>query len=159
MKKIVLGIIIFWTIIFAIFVLSNVFPLLTGREVLLKTVPIDPRDLLRGDYVVLSYEISMPQSLKTDNLESDSTIYVVLKVDDNNIATVDYVSKEMPHNEFFIKGKVRNKWRARVEYGIESYFVKEGTGRKIERELVKGAFAKVIIDKNGKAKIKGLVTQ
>jgi hypothetical protein len=29
-----------------------------GREVLLKVEPVDPRDLLRGDYVILNYEIS-----------------------------------------------------------------------------------------------------
>ena len=29
-----------------------------GTDVLLKTAPVDPRDLLRGDYVVLSYDIS-----------------------------------------------------------------------------------------------------
>ena len=28
-----------------------------GQEVLLKVEPVDPRDLLRGDYVVLTYEI------------------------------------------------------------------------------------------------------
>ncbi|EAB6717932.1 hypothetical protein DUP91_26775, partial [Salmonella enterica subsp. enterica] len=26
-----------------------------GREVLLRVQPVDPRDLLRGDYVVMSY--------------------------------------------------------------------------------------------------------
>ena len=29
-----------------------------GTEVTLQTRPVDPRDFLRGDYVVLSYEIS-----------------------------------------------------------------------------------------------------
>ena len=29
-----------------------------GQEVLLKVEPVDPRDLLRGDYVRLGYEIS-----------------------------------------------------------------------------------------------------
>ena len=29
-----------------------------GREVTLQTRPVDPRDFLRGDYVVLSYDIS-----------------------------------------------------------------------------------------------------
>jgi uncharacterized membrane-anchored protein len=33
-------------------------PLRSGRTVLLRVVPVDPRDLLRGDYVTLSYEIS-----------------------------------------------------------------------------------------------------
>src|SRR3989304_6996399 len=29
-----------------------------GNVVLLKTIPVDPRDLMRGDYVVLRYEIT-----------------------------------------------------------------------------------------------------
>ena len=35
-----------------------------GHEVLLKVQPVDPRDLLRGDYVWLGYDIStIPASL------------------------------------------------------------------------------------------------
>ncbi|MFA6177031.1 MAG: GDYXXLXY domain-containing protein, partial [Phycisphaerae bacterium] len=30
----------------------------TGKTIYLRTVPIDPRDLFRGDYVRLQYEIS-----------------------------------------------------------------------------------------------------
>src|SRR3954468_14416646 len=33
-------------------------PYQTGDTVLLRVVPVDPRDLLRGDYVILGYEIS-----------------------------------------------------------------------------------------------------
>ena len=32
--------------------------LASGRTILLETVPVDPRDLLRGDYVLLRYKIS-----------------------------------------------------------------------------------------------------
>ena len=34
--------------------------LTTGETILLRVVPVDPRDLFRGDYVILSYEISRP---------------------------------------------------------------------------------------------------
>ena len=30
----------------------------TGRKIILQTIPVDPRDLLRGEYVDLRYEIS-----------------------------------------------------------------------------------------------------
>ena len=33
-------------------------PLLTGQTVLVKVVPVDPRELFRGDYVQLSYDFS-----------------------------------------------------------------------------------------------------
>jgi len=47
-----------WLIIISGFVLTQQFTLLTGKEVLLKTVPVDPRYFLRGDYVILNYEIA-----------------------------------------------------------------------------------------------------
>src|SRR4030095_4379877 len=38
-------------------------PLLLGERLVLKVVPVDPRDLLRGDYVVLDYGFnSIPQN-------------------------------------------------------------------------------------------------
>mgnify|MGYP001598691262 CR=1 FL=1 len=37
-----------------------------GTEIKLKTLPVDPRDLLRGDYVILSYPIStIPKDIVT----------------------------------------------------------------------------------------------
>ena len=35
------------------------FLLRRGTVVLLESAPVDPRDLLRGDYVILSYKISV----------------------------------------------------------------------------------------------------
>lgn len=53
-----------------------------GKEVLLKTVPVDPRDLLRGDYVILSYDISwLPPALFKDGLPTapaEATVFVRL---------------------------------------------------------------------------------
>lgn len=46
-----------------------------GREVLLKVEPVDPRDLLRGDYVILSYGISrIPLSMIADIDELDEEL-------------------------------------------------------------------------------------
>ena len=42
-----------------------------GREIVLKVEPVDPRDLLRGDYVRLGYEISSIPVSKITNLPPD----------------------------------------------------------------------------------------
>ena len=44
----------------------RVAPLLTGQTILIRVLPVDPRDLFRGDYVVLSYEFSRipPQGIE-----------------------------------------------------------------------------------------------
>ena len=44
-----------------------------GHEVRLAVVPVDPRDLLRGDYIVLSYGISR---LDNDKLAGDDAFAV-----------------------------------------------------------------------------------
>ena len=54
-----------------------------GREVLLKVEPVDPRDLLRGDYVRLGYEITtLERSLfeaGTETLAGGTAIMVRLE--------------------------------------------------------------------------------
>ena len=61
-KNIFLLIGIFWLIIIGGFVAYQEFTLKTGQEVLLKVQPVDPRDLFRGDYVVLRYDITRVDS-------------------------------------------------------------------------------------------------
>jgi len=53
-----------------------------GKEVLLKVQPIDPRDLLRGDYIILGYEISrlpvkLVANIPAGQTTSDDTPIVV----------------------------------------------------------------------------------
>ena len=49
---------VFWAAVILGFVALKEYTLRSGTEVLLETVPVDPRDLFRGDYVVLRYKIS-----------------------------------------------------------------------------------------------------
>ena len=58
--------------------------LASGTLVLLETRPVDPRDLLRGDYVILNYKISdVPLALfspaQTNGLPPGQTVYVALE--------------------------------------------------------------------------------
>src|SRR6185437_13702730 len=54
-----------------------------GDEIKLKTVPVDPRDLLYGDYVTLGYEISRLEPALWKGGEelpkTGSRVYVLLK--------------------------------------------------------------------------------
>lgn len=155
MKKPVIIIMCLWAAIVLEFTSVQEYALHTGQEVLLKTIPVDPRDLIRGDYVILNYEIAQ---LKRDSgFKWNDTVYVSLNVDENNIATVSEISKTKPSKPLFMKGTVKYSWRQGIEFGIESYFVKEGTGRELENQLRDGALVKVAITKNGFAKVKGFV--
>ncbi|MBQ9150231.1 GDYXXLXY domain-containing protein [bacterium] len=162
LKKITKIILFSWLVISFCFVAKSEYTLNLGKEVLLKTVPVDPRDIVMGDYVILNYEISQFPRYKDYLFEYNQPIYVKLDVNNDNIASIDKISKEKP-NGIFLKGTMGTcqsilpifRSGKCINYGIESYYVKEGEGRKLERDLANGALVKVSIDRYGNAKVKG----
>lgn len=163
MKKIVCIILVLWFSIVCVFVFKQEFTLQTGREVLLKTIPVDPRDLLRGDYVILNYEIAQIPH-RFCKYDKNQTVYVTLNVDEQNIAHFGDISTKKPKT-LFLKGRTEDcrfvtfssENEQCVSFGIESFFVKEGTGKYLEMLLQNGALVRVLIDKNGNAKVIGFV--
>lgn len=156
LKRIVIIICIIWTAIVAFWVIKSEYVFVAGKDVLLKTVPFDPRDLFMGDYVTLNYEISrIPPKYCDEMYSSNKVVYVVLKTDENNIATIDNIQIKRPIAPLYLKGKISKT--NTIEYGIESYYVKERTGKVLENNLRNGALVKVCINKYGNAKVKGFV--
>ena len=142
-----------------------------ARVVTLKVTPIDPMDPLRGEFVILSYDISRlkPAELDgEDTFKTADTIYVTLQNKGENWAavavghrpvvvaggmvikgTVNYV------NEFTVDTKTTAELN--VAYGIESFFVPQGMGRDIENERQRGDLtADIAIDAQGRAAIKAM---
>lgn len=146
--------------------------LITGTPILLKTEPVDPRSLFRGDYVILNYAIS---SLNYDEVEGDDgferhdAVYVLLREGEEFWEPVS-IHREMPAHgpeSVVIRGEVRysGNWiggedRAgiNVNYGIGSYFVPEGEGREIELPRNEGKVSiQVAVDGAGAAAIKAVL--
>jgi uncharacterized membrane-anchored protein len=134
-----------------------------GRLILLETQPVDPRDLLRGDYVRLNYKISdvsanlFSPPMKTD-LPPGTTIFVAVAPAGTNQyyeATRAGTESLIPAaNEVLLRGKSAPGWRnsagsVHVEYGLEQYFVAEGTGHPQGKLTVQAA-----VSKSGHANIK-----
>ena len=125
----------------------------TGTEVVLQTVPVDPRSLMQGDYAILDYEISrLPDWM--DELSVGSTVYVVLQ-EERDVWTSSAYSEERSHiaGEVFIKGRIDRTGHA--DFGIGTYFVPEGTGHIIER--AQDVKMVVIFDEDGNAVIKDVL--
>jgi len=174
------------TIILAWLVSGRVSVLRSKDVVTLKSEPVDPRDLFRGDYVVLSYGISR---LTLDGLPGDKdfkpgdTAYVeIAPMRDTWLAEGIWHKAPTPADgNKVIRGRVtgmqKNIGRVRptpsgkdveetpcpecamvtVAYGIESYFVPEGQGRKLEEERNARALSvDVAIARDGEAAIKGI---
>ncbi|MBP6010632.1 MAG: GDYXXLXY domain-containing protein [Alphaproteobacteria bacterium] len=139
-----------------------------SRTVTLKVIPVDPRDMFRGDYVILRYSISDLDLSKLDGedkFEYADPIFVTLEQKGEEWAAVA-VARGRPfatQRGVFIKGKVNTvttetagTWLS-VDYGIESYFVPEGTGREIEQQRQKGDLsADIALDPQGRGAIKAM---
>ncbi|WP_028549822.1 GDYXXLXY domain-containing protein [Paenibacillus sp. UNC451MF] len=135
-----------------------------GTEIKLKTAPVDPRDYLYGDYVRLGYDISrLDSSLwneKEIEVDSGKRVYVLLKPDVHGVyeAKGIYASKPAPQpGEAVLRGTVTNHWSGSISisYGLEKYYVPEGTGRELE-EQANNLIAKVKVASWGQAKIVAL---
>jgi len=161
-KKLFSALALFWIIIIFGFIGYKEYTLKTGEEVLLNTVPIDPRDLFRGDYVVLRYEISNldPEIFDTNDVtfKPGDKVYVALDTTDGfGKATGIYLIP--PNQGLYIKGVAKSSWMnsVEIEYGIESYFVPEGRGREIENAFDKDIDVRIMVDKSGRSVIKALL--
>lgn len=124
-----------------------------GTEVVLQTVPVDPRSLLQGDYAILDYKIArLPDWM--DERPVGATVYVALRRGPDIWTAADYYDNDRQvAGDVFIKGRVDRP--AHLDLGIGTYFVPEGTGRIIENaEDVKVVAS---IDGNGKAVIKDVL--
>lgn len=153
----------FWLSIVAILITTKEYTLRTGAEVLLKTRPVDPRDLFRGDYVILSYDISRfdadkMQSSYIKSFKENDVVYVSLNTQ-KEYASIRQVHLEPPIGELYMKGRITRVRgdNVTVEYGIESYFVPEGKGRELERHRNRGKVdVLAAVDRRGNTMIKKL---
>jgi uncharacterized membrane-anchored protein len=149
--------------------------LANGREVVLEVIPVDPRSLFRGDYVILGYDISrveLPAGVPMP--KRNAPFYVTLKKGEGPYWKVANAGPQYPSgvgaDEVVLKGRVdyvsaasgRGDGRdiVGVNYGIESFFVPEGTGRDLEKMVGDKKISAVIaVDGDGTAAIKGLLSE
>lgn len=136
-----------------------------GEVVVLQVAPIDPRDLLRGDYVTLGYDIStLSLSLfEGDAPERGDAVHVALEPGEDGgpwrpvSARVGAPPQASAENVVVLSGTARSVWRdaANILYGVERFYVPEGEGRPIETGLGTRSFTMhVAVGSDGTGQIK-----
>ncbi|BCH25213.1 membrane protein [Mesorhizobium sp. L-8-10] len=147
-----------------------------GTEVLLRIQPVDPRDLLRGDYVSLRYDIDrIPAAIITNIPPGASTteagpLFVRLKKGTDGFWEAASASFGAPPatppgpGDADIRGDVAAGWSldqaafVDPDYGIDRFYLPEGEGRAIENDMRERPFAmRVAIGRDGTAQIKALM--
>jgi uncharacterized membrane-anchored protein len=134
--------------------LSSVWPIWFGTPVILKTAPVDPRSLFRGNYVRLNYDISsIDEGLTEEQFKRGEVGYVTLK-EKEGVFVATGLKREKPESGVFIRGRVMNvRGRYRMKYGIEAYFMPKKKALEAEKSVRQGANAVVYLLNSGKAAI------
>jgi uncharacterized membrane-anchored protein len=122
--------------------------LANGQTVFLRTAPIDPRDIFRGDFVRLNYEIS---TLSSNELDADllsaresrrhKKVFVPLILNERGLASPLKATGVQPESGLYLRGRVQYDWHLgkenrrhiQLKYGIEQYFTEQGKGLEMEK--------------------------
>lgn len=144
----------------------------SGTEILLKTAPVDPRDLLRGDYVILNYDIS---TIPLDKIVGPKPADVgnhplwvrLTKGGDGFWGVVEASFQELPPQSGNVVVKANSgyplKWMSGsdlndVRYGIERFYVPEGEGLELEKARGTEQLAVAVkVSESGTAQIRTLL--
>jgi uncharacterized membrane-anchored protein len=133
-----------------------VYTQLTGRTVVLQTVPVDPYDLLQGYSVALSYDISNLDTLRSlpgwDMLPKESnsstflapetSFYVVLQAPPASGSRLPMPWKpirisstyptSLPAAQVALRGQANY---SSIQYGLETYYIPEDQREQINNEM------------------------
>lgn len=162
-------------------IVGHAWPLWTGRVVTMKVVPVDPRDLFRGEYVHLDISANqlyphgsaVPQGGSWAYVEAldavfeqsrrGSIVYVQLAAS----ASGDYVpvsaSLKPQPGAFNLRGRVRYPADSDrvlvVDYGLDAFYMQEGKGRRVEEAIRQRRTVQVqiAVGSSGQARIKTLL--
>lgn len=135
--------------------------LASGETIKLELVPVDPRSLIQGDYVRLRYAISTVEI--EESLSPREKVQLVLAPNEQGVYEFPGIYKyKGAFNQDYLPSandvliNARYAGERNVVFGIESYFVPEGTGRQVEREA---KFAYVRVGSNGDALLERLAAE
>jgi len=156
------------TSVLAYMVLDRVRLIKTGREITLPIVPVDPRDPFKGEYVRLGYDAQRVPArlLEGPPPRANQPFYVTLEKKGDAWTPVKLTRafpKETEPNRIVLKGRSSARWPnwssdPLVRYGIESYYVPQGQGRRLEDLARNKKMATLVaVDRGGNAAIKGLI--
>jgi uncharacterized membrane-anchored protein len=107
---------------------------LDGVEIVLESRPVDPRDPLRGDYVILGYVAEDLSAVPAPGVGNGDTVYVELSDrgqywEPGFVYTYLIPRDEWRDGQVFVRARVEQLDPLRVSYpNIGEYFIPQGAG-------------------------------
>ena len=167
-----IGLAIFTAFVFQLVILSGLsgkglVPRITSDRVRFEVIPVDPRDMMRGEYITIGYEFSrLPEDVtlideriksyktKTNFNQKSIDVYVTLKFNlKEDIYKGVFFGSTPPTKGRYLRGKLNSN--NRIEFGIEAFYLQEGKGQIYEQAIrEKKLVAEVYLAPDGSAQMK-----
>ncbi len=173
-KALIIAAIIMQVLVLAYMAGEREYILKTGKVIYLRTAPIDPRDIFRGDYVRLNYEFSriaideVKDAENIEDIKKGKKFHVNLAEGSDGLYQMTHAQFQKPEAGLYLTGRTSHVYRNSqpgypiwLKYGIEAYFVEQGAGRAIEKRRGNRTDTQVPLEmaiavgSNGKAVISG----
>lgn len=166
-RKILYGLSV--AVVFQLLVLTGMYasaalPLWTGSEVKIKTLPVDPRSMFRGNYARLNYDISRIERhyfSNNEELRNGEVVYVVLKAGEDGLYQFSGAQLDKPESGTFLRGRIQNRrynlGNLQIRYGIEAFFAPKADALQLEADLRNGGIAVLMVARSGKARLKDVI--
>jgi uncharacterized membrane-anchored protein len=161
-------------------IVGHAWPLWTGRVVTMKVVPVDPRDLFRGEYVHLdtaanqlyragstvapsaTWSVVRPVDRVFEDARRGSIVYVQLAASPSGDYVPVSVSADPVAGAFNLRGRVKYASGPQVlyvDYGLDAFYMQEGSARRVEQAIrqQRNVQMQVAIGSSGRARIKTLL--
>jgi uncharacterized membrane-anchored protein/uncharacterized membrane protein len=103
-----------------------------GRMVMLRIAPVDPRSLLQGDYMTLSFDLPQRRASPADRQPGGPQPVAIGTVGPDNVAKIDEIALKRPaitQSQIVIALDVKN---SNYVVGSDAWFFKEGDSKKWE---------------------------
>lgn len=141
-----------------------------GKEVVLQSGMVDPRDLFRGHYVTLNLAIGRIPSKGVEvvgKLERRREVFVALKASDKSpfwIAEALYAQQPEGIEQPFIRGELSAFPRKgfengsyRIQFPVDRFFAEKGRAKELEKVRRNRALGVIVaLSSDGEAAIKGI---
>ncbi len=128
-----------------------------GKTVVLKCHTYDPRDMLKGDYVAITYDVG--KNVHLEKFKAGETAYLTLKKHSpywEPVAASLNMPKSLNKDEAAMKVIVNGTSADRqITTGIEKYYMPEGAARNVNSD---GLIAEVALSNDGMPVFKRLLS-
>lgn len=138
----------------------------TGESILLETVPVDPRDVLYGDYVMLQFVVEEfskeqldPQLMEEFSKHTTGKIpvYGILQKEEGDLYGLKTVTHKKPSEGLFLKGDMyyysedylTENQKYFANFLPDRFYVAENTGMELEDLSRKGQLVAKVKVKDG----------